>query len=81
MVIEKGRAISEVAKGLWISQPAFGRWVRASTELAFYDALAENESAREVIGDEILVQIAKDLTTAIKNNWRTLNRDYIIKSW
>jgi len=37
-------------------------------ELAFYDALAENESAREVMGDEILVQIAKDLTTAIKNN-------------
>jgi type I restriction enzyme R subunit len=37
-------------------------------ELAFYDALAENESAREVMGDEILVQIAKDLTTSIKNN-------------
>ncbi len=37
-------------------------------ELAFYDALAENESAREVMGDEILVQIARDLTTAIKNN-------------
>ncbi len=39
-----------------------------SDELAFYDALAENESAREVMGDEILVQIAKELTTAIKNN-------------
>lgn len=39
-----------------------------SDELAFYDALAENESAREVMGDEILMQIAKDLTTAIKNN-------------
>jgi len=37
-------------------------------ELAFYDALAENESAREVMGDEILVQIAKDLTASIKNN-------------
>lgn len=37
-------------------------------ELAFYDALAENESAREVMGDEILVQIARDLTAAIKNN-------------
>lgn len=37
-------------------------------ELAFYDALAENESAREVMGDEILVQIARDLTTAIKSN-------------
>ncbi len=39
-----------------------------SDELAFYDALAENESARDVMGDEILVQIARDLTTAIKNN-------------
>lgn len=37
-------------------------------ELAFYDALAENESAREVMGDEILMQIARDLTTSIKNN-------------
>lgn len=37
-------------------------------ELAFYDALAENESAREVMGDEILMQIAKDLTASIKNN-------------
>lgn len=37
-------------------------------ELAFYDALAENESAKEVMGDEILIQIAKDLTTSIKNN-------------
>ncbi len=37
-------------------------------ELAFYDALAENESAREVMGDEILMQIARDLTVSIKNN-------------
>lgn len=37
-------------------------------ELAFYDALAENESAREVLGDEVLKQIARDLTVSIKNN-------------
>lgn len=37
-------------------------------ELAFYDALADNESAREIMGDEILKQIASDLTQAIKNN-------------
>lgn len=37
-------------------------------ELAFYDALAENQSAREVMGDEILMQIAKDLTISIKKN-------------
>ncbi len=39
-----------------------------SDELAFYDALAENESAREIMGDEILKQIARDLTISIKNN-------------
>lgn len=37
-------------------------------ELAFYDALAENESAREVMRDEILRQIARDLTIAIRNS-------------
>jgi type I restriction enzyme, R subunit len=37
-------------------------------ELAFYDALAENESAREVMQDEILQQIARDLTIAIRNS-------------
>ncbi|KAF0092542.1 MAG: HsdR family type I site-specific deoxyribonuclease [Fusobacteria bacterium] len=39
-----------------------------SDELAFYDALADNESAREIMGDEILKQIARDLTQSIKNN-------------
>ena len=37
-------------------------------ELAFYDALADNESAKEIMGDEILKQIARDLTVSIKNN-------------
>lgn len=37
-------------------------------ELAFYDALADNESAREIMGEDILKQIARDLTISIKNN-------------
>lgn len=37
-------------------------------ELAFYDALGDNESAREIMGDDILKQIARDLTQSIKNN-------------
>ena len=37
-------------------------------ELAFYDALAENDSAKEVMGDEILKQIARDLTVAIRDS-------------
>jgi len=37
-------------------------------ELAFYDALTENESARDVMEDAVLKQIARELTVAIKNN-------------
>ena len=37
-------------------------------ELAFYDALADNESAKEIMGEDILKQIARDLTVSIKNN-------------
>lgn len=39
-----------------------------SDELDFYDAFADNESAREIMGDDILKQIARDLTQSIKNN-------------
>jgi type I restriction enzyme R subunit len=46
-------------------------------ELAFYDALAENESAKELMGDEILKQIAKDLTEAIRKN---LSIDWSIRA-
>lgn len=37
-------------------------------ELAFYDALASNESAKELMGDLMLKQIAHELTKAIKSN-------------
>ncbi len=37
-------------------------------ELAFYDALAENESAREVLGDEKLKELAIVLVDRVKNN-------------
>lgn len=36
-------------------------------ELAFYDALADNESAREVLQDEVLRRIARELTERIKS--------------
>lgn len=47
-----------------------------SDELAFYDALAENESAREVMGDEILMQIARELTESIK---KSISVDWAIR--
>ena len=37
-------------------------------ELAFYDALADNESAREVLGDEKLGVIARELVETVKKN-------------
>ena len=37
-------------------------------ELAFYDALSQNESAREVMGDEGLCIIAHELLVKVKNN-------------
>ena len=37
-------------------------------EIAFYDALANNESAKKVLGDEILKEIAQDLLVQIKKN-------------
>ena len=37
-------------------------------ELAFYDALEVNDSAVEVLGDEILRQIARELAEAVRKN-------------
>jgi len=37
-------------------------------EVAFYDALADNESAREVLGDATLKKIAKELVDMVRRN-------------
>jgi type I restriction enzyme R subunit len=37
-------------------------------EIAFYDALADNESAKEVLGDETLRIIARELVVTVKKN-------------
>ncbi len=37
-------------------------------ELAFYDALSDNESAVEVMGDELLGDIARELVDAVRKN-------------
>lgn len=46
-------------------------------ELAFYDALADNASARNLMSDVTLQQIAKELTQAIREN---LTVDWAIRS-
>ncbi|MGD0708513.1 MAG: type I restriction endonuclease subunit R [Anaerolineaceae bacterium] len=37
-------------------------------ELAFYDALADNPNAESLLGDQILKQIAHELTESVRNN-------------
>ncbi len=37
-------------------------------EAAFYDALAENDSAKKALGDEALAEIARDLTRTIRES-------------
>ena len=37
-------------------------------ELAFYDALETNDSAVQVLGDEILCRIARELVETVRNN-------------
>lgn len=40
-------------------------------ELAFYDALTSNESAREAMQDEVMRQIAHELTEIVRNDAKT----------
>lgn len=40
----------------------------STDELAFYDALGSNDAAVMIMGDDILKQIARDLTQTIRNN-------------
>jgi type I restriction enzyme R subunit len=40
-------------------------------EIAFYDALADNESAKQVLGDETLHKMARELVETVRNNVRT----------
>jgi type I restriction enzyme, R subunit len=37
-------------------------------EVAFYDALADNESAKQVLGDETLRKMATELVATVRNN-------------
>ncbi|MCH3959811.1 MAG: type I restriction endonuclease subunit R [Selenomonas sp.] len=58
----------ELAKNVRAAENRGEKTGLSDDELAFYDALADNESAKEVMGDEILKQIARDLTESIRKN-------------
>ncbi|MGC0365091.1 type I restriction enzyme R subunit [Rhodococcus sp. 27YEA15] len=42
-----------------------------SDELAFYDVVAQNEAAVDVMGDDVLAHIARDLVAAMRRDTRT----------
>jgi transposase len=68
MVVEKGRAISLVAKDLGISEPALRRWVKASTEPedAASKKLAELEAENKRLRKEL--EDAKDTVNILKKS-------------
>lgn len=68
MVVEKGRAISLVAKDLGISEPALRRWVKASTEPedATTKKLAELEAENKRLRKEL--EDAKDTVNILKKS-------------
>jgi len=42
-----------------------------SDELAFYDVVAQNESAVDIMGDDVLAKIARDLVATMRRDTRT----------
>jgi transposase len=68
MVVEKGRAISEVSKDLGVSQPALRRWVKASTEPA--DATTRRLAELEAENKKLKKQLenAKDTVEVLKKS-------------
>ena len=47
-------------------------------ELAFYDAVAQNESAVAEQGEDVLAKIARELVTVMRRDVRTIARRYAI---
>ncbi|MFO8015700.1 MAG: type I restriction endonuclease subunit R [Candidatus Woesearchaeota archaeon] len=69
--VEAAQVISElinIAKEMRDAESRGEELNLSEEEIAFYDALANNESAVEALGDETLKKIARELTDIIKNN-------------
>jgi type I restriction enzyme R subunit len=58
----------ELAKKMREEQDRGKKLNLTDDEVAFYDALADNESAREVLGDETLKIIARELVDMVRKN-------------
>ena len=69
--IDSAQVIAELinlAKNIRESQKRGNKLGLTDDEIAFYDALADNESAKEILGDEILKKIAREMTEIVKKN-------------
>ena len=58
----------QLAKDILAARPRGEETGLSDEEIAFYDALAENENARQVMGEPTLRVIAHELVAAIKAN-------------
>ncbi|MBN1155830.1 type I restriction endonuclease subunit R [candidate division KSB1 bacterium] len=58
----------EIARNLQEAQKRGERLNLTDEEIAFYDALANNQSARDILGDEILTKMARELSDKIRKN-------------
>lgn len=58
----------ELAKKMREEQDRGKRLNLSEEEVAFYDALADNESARQILGDEKLKSIAQELVETVRRN-------------
>lgn len=62
------KELVEIAKEVREAQKRGDELGLTDEEVAFYDALADNESARSLLGEEILKKMARELTDLIKQN-------------
>ncbi len=63
--------IVEIAKAIRAQRQRGEETGLTENELAFYDALATNESAREAMKDDVMVLIAHELTDIVRNDAKT----------
>jgi type I restriction enzyme R subunit len=58
----------EIAKNVREAQKRGEKLGLSDDEVAFYDALTKNESAKDLLGDEILKQMAKEISNKIRGS-------------
>lgn len=58
----------EQAKAIRASDKRGEQMGLSKDELAFYDAVANNTSAKDLLGDEILIKLARELVLRVKKN-------------